>query len=54
MISAFDNLLVYLHRHALEQGWATYGPRAGSGPPNKIIRPAALLQILVIELCGLA
>ena len=39
---------------SVNQGSATYGPRAGSGPPNKIIRPAALLQILVIELCGLA
>jgi len=25
----------------IEQGSATYGPRAGSGPPSKTIRPAA-------------
>ena len=35
-------------RDCLDQGSAAYGPRAGSGPPNKIIRPAALLQILVM------
>jgi len=33
----------------LVQGSATYGPRAGSGPPIKIIRPAAPLQIAVIS-----
>jgi len=29
-------------------GSATYGPRVGSGPPSKITRPAAPLQIVVI------
>jgi len=32
----------------LGHGLATYGPRAGSGPPSKIIRSAAPLQIVVI------
>jgi len=31
----------------LDQGSATYGPRAGFGPPSKIIRPAAPLQSVV-------
>jgi len=31
----------------LVQGSATYGPKAGSGPPSKIIRPAAPLQLVV-------
>jgi len=29
------------------QGSATYGPLAGSGPPSEIIQPATPLQILV-------
>jgi len=32
--------------YSLKQGSATYGPRAGSGQPNKIIRPVAFLQIV--------
>ena len=32
---------------SLKQGSATYGTRAGSGPPSKIIRPESPLQIVV-------
>jgi len=32
---------------ALNQGSATYSPQSGSGPPNKVIRPAAPSRIVV-------
>ncbi len=35
---------VRLVNKGLGQGWATYGPRAGSGPPSIFIRPTSLGQ----------
>ena len=38
-------LIAYLYEtYYLGQGSGAYGPRAGSGPPSKIIRPVAPLQ----------
>jgi len=35
------------HAHRFENHSATYGLGTGSGPPSKIIRPAAPIQVVV-------
>ena len=44
-------LIMAVHNYfTLVQGWATSGPRAGSGPPSILIRPPYFSQSMLVEI----
>jgi len=49
LLSDIDPSIMHLSLDkSLELGSTTYGPRAGSGRPGKIIRPAIPLQTVTV------